>query len=182
MQVAPTAIPEVKVIHALVREDTRGFFLESWNSRDFARDVLDCVFVQDNLSRSRRGTLRGLHYQIEQPQGKLIRAVTGQVFDVAVDLRRSAATFGQCVGATLSDENHDMLWIPPGFGHGFVVLSESADLLYKCTEFYAPQHERTILWNDTDLAIEWPIPDGMEPLLSPKDRAGVAFRNAEVFP
>lgn len=182
MQVIATKLPDVKVIRPEVFGDARGFFLETWNRRAFAAAGIDAEFVQDNQSRSARGTLRGLHYQIRQPQGKLVRVGRGAVFDVTVDLRRSSPSFGQWVGVTLSDENHDMLWVPPGFAHGFVVLSETADCFYKCTDYYAPEHERSILWNDPMLAIDWPLPADIEPLLSDKDRAAVPFDRAETFP
>lgn len=182
MQIEDTEIPDVKLIRSPVFEDARGFFLETWNERKFSQSGLDVAFVQDNFSRSRRGTLRGLHYQIRQAQGKLVRAVSGEVFDVAVDLRRSSRYFGQWVGAVLSDDNHDMLWVPPGFAHGFVVLSEQADIFYKCTDFYAPEHERTISWKDPELAITWPITDTAELALSDKDANGDAFRDAELYP
>jgi dTDP-4-dehydrorhamnose 3,5-epimerase len=182
MDVQPTAIPDVKIIRPKVFGDPRGFFLESWNHRDFALAGLHFAFVQDNHSRSVRGTLRGLHYQIRHRQGKLVRAATGTVFDVAVDLRRGSSTFGRWVGEKLSDEGHEMLWVPPGFAHGFLVLSDTADFQYKCTDFYAPEYERTIRWNDPDLGIDWPLPDGMEPLLSVKDRQGSEFRDARHFP
>jgi dTDP-4-dehydrorhamnose 3,5-epimerase len=182
MNVVASAIPDVKILRPKVFGDARGFFLETWNQRAFAEGGLDVAFVQDNHSRSSRGTLRGLHYQIRQPQGKLVRVALGEVFDIAVDLRRSSPTFGRWVGAILSDRNHDMLWVPPGFAHGFLVLSETADFQYKCTGFYAPEHERAIRWNDPDLGIEWPLPDGMEPLLSGKDRTAPLFRDAETFP
>ena len=176
-----TAIPEVVLIEPRVFGDPRGFFFESWEERKFAAPGLDMKFVQDNHSRSARHILRGLHYQIQQTQGKLVRVVTGTVFDVAVDIRRKSPTFGRWVGAILSEENHHMLWVPPGFAHGFLVLSESADFLYRCTDFWAPAHERAIHWNDPDLNIEWPLPTGVEPVLSPKDAAAVRFRDAECF-
>ncbi|HEY5667229.1 MAG TPA: dTDP-4-dehydrorhamnose 3,5-epimerase [Gammaproteobacteria bacterium] len=182
MQIIATQLSDVKIVRPEVFGDDRGFFLETWNRAAFSEAGIDTGFVQDNHSRSARGTLRGLHYQIEQPQGKLVRVASGTVFDVSVDLRRSSPSFGQWVGVELSDENHDMLWIPPGFAHGFVVLSESADCLYKCTDYYAPEHERSILWNDAELAIDWPLPEGVAPLLSSKDRAAVAFKEAETFP
>jgi dTDP-4-dehydrorhamnose 3,5-epimerase len=181
MQFDQTAIADVVLIRPEVFGDSRGFFLESWSERSFSAGGLALRFVQDNHSRSVRHTLRGLHYQVKQPQGKLVRAASGAIFDVAVDLRRSSPTFGRWVGATLSDENHHMLWIPPGFAHGFLVLSESADLAYKCTDFYAPPHERSIRWDDEELDIAWPLPAGVEPLLSAKDRAARAFREAEYF-
>lgn len=182
MQVIATQLPDVRIVRPDVFGDTRGFFLETWNRASFDAVGIDAEFVQDNHSRSLRGTLRGLHYQIEKPQGKLVHVVGGTVFDVSVDLRRSSPNFGQWVGVTLSDENHDMLWIPPGFAHGFVVLSESADCFYKCTDYYAPDHERAILWNDPELAIDWPLPEGVVPLLSSKDRAAVRLKDAETFP
>ncbi|MHB1531757.1 dTDP-4-dehydrorhamnose 3,5-epimerase [Acidithiobacillus sp.] len=180
MNFTPLAIPEVILIEPRVFDDARGFFLESWNRRSFAEYGLNPDFVQDNHSRSGHGVLRGLHYQIQQPQGKLVRVVSGEVFDVAVDLRRSSPTFGQWVGATLSAENHRLLWVPPGFAHGFCVLSEHADFLYKATDYYAAAHERTVLWNDPDIAIRWPLQG--EPLLAPKDAAGSPLVGAECYP
>jgi dTDP-4-dehydrorhamnose 3,5-epimerase len=182
MNVIESAIPDVKILRPRVFGDTRGFFVETWNRRTFAEVGLDVDFVQDNQSRSSKGALRGLHYQIRQPQGKLVRVARGEVFDVAVDLRRSSPTFGHWVGATLSGRNHDMLWVPPGFAHGFIVLSETADFQYKCTDFYAPAHERAIRWDDPDLRIDWPLPDGVEPVLSGKDRSASSFRDADTFP
>ena len=182
MEFEPTAIPEVVLIRPKVFGDPRGYFFESWEERKFAAAGLDVKFVQDNHSRSARNILRGLHYQIQQPQGKLVRVVTGAVFDVVVDIRRSSPTFGQWVGATLTEENHHMLWVPPGFAHGFVVLSESADFLYRCTDFWAPPHERAIAWNDPDLNIAWPLPEGSQPILSAKDAVAKSFRDAEYFP
>ena len=180
MNFTPLAIPEVILMEPRVFGDARGFFLESWNRRSFAEHGLNLDFVQDNHSRSRRGVLRGLHYQIRQPQGKLVRVVSGEVFDVAVDLRRSSPTFGQWVGATLSAENHRLLWVPPGFAHGFYVVSEVADFLYKATDFYAAAHERTIIWNDPDIAIDWPLQG--EPLLAPQDAAGSPLAEAPCYP
>jgi dTDP-4-dehydrorhamnose 3,5-epimerase len=182
MQFEPTEIPDVVLIRPKVFGDPRGYFFESWEERKFAAAGLDVKFVQDNHSRSARNILRGLHYQIQQPQGKLVRVVTGSVFDVAVDIRRSSPTFGRWVGATLTEENHHMLWVPPGFAHGFVVLSESADFLYRVTDFWAPPHERAIQWNDPDLKIKWPLPEGVEPVLSAKDAVAKRFRDAEYFP
>lgn len=179
MQVIKTSIPEVLIFEPKVFGDERGFFLESFNERVMREAGLDYHFVQDNHSRSTKNVLRGLHYQIQQSQGKLVRVVAGRVFDVAVDLRRSSATFGKWVGVELSAENKKIFWIPPGFAHGFQVLSESADFLYKATDYYAPTHERSILWNDPAIGIEWPL-DG-EPLLSAKDRAAVTLANAEVY-
>jgi dTDP-4-dehydrorhamnose 3,5-epimerase len=182
MEFEPTAIPEVVLIRPKVFGDSRGYFFESWEERKFAAAGLDMKFVQDNHSRSARNILRGLHYQVQQTQGKLVRVVTGAVFDVAVDIRRSSPTFGRWVGVTLTEENHHMLWVPPGFAHGFLVLSESADFLYRCTDFWAPPHERAITWNDPDLNITWPLPAGTQPSLSPKDAAAKSFRDAEYFP
>jgi dTDP-4-dehydrorhamnose 3,5-epimerase len=176
-----TAIPAVLVIEPKVFGDARGFFFESWNRRAFDSIVGRGVeFVQDNHSASTRGVLRGLHYQLRQPQGKLVRVVAGEVFDVAVDLRRSSPTFGRWVGERLSAENRRMMWVPAGFAHGFVVLSETAEFVYKTTDYYAPEHERTLLWNDPALAIDWQF-DG-EPILKPKDAAGATLAQAETFP
>lgn len=180
MNIADTPLPGVKLIEPRVFGDDRGFFLESWNSKTFAEAGLDLDFVQDNHSRSAKGVLRGMHYQLANPQGKLVRVTVGRVFDVAVDLRRSSAHFGKWVGYELSSENKAMLWVPPGFGHGFVVLSETADFLYKCTTLYAPADERAIRWDDPDLAIDWRL-DGLTPLLSAKDAAASRFVDAEVF-
>jgi dTDP-4-dehydrorhamnose 3,5-epimerase len=180
MKVIRTSIPEVLIFEPQVFGDARGFLLESWNARRFCDAVGSNIsFVQDNHSRSRRGVLRGLHYQIKQPQGKLVRVATGRVFDAAVDLRKSSPTFGCWAGTELSGDNHRQLWIPAGFAHGFLVLSDSADFLYKTTDYYAPQHERSVLWNDPAIGIDWPT-DG-EPALSAKDKAGVLLRDAEVF-
>ena len=182
MEFEPTAIPEVVLIRPKVFGDPRGYFFESWEERKFAAAGLDVKFVQDNHSRSARNILRGLHYQIQQAQGKLVRVVTGAVFDVAVDIRRSSPTFGRWVGVTLTEENHHMLWVPPGFAHGFLVLSESADFLYRCTDFWAPPHERAIAWNDSELNIDWPLSAGAQPILSGKDAVAKSFRDAEYFP
>ena len=182
MEFEPTGIPDVVLIRPKVFGDSRGYFFESWEERKFAAAGLDAKFVQDNHSRSARHILRGLHYQIQQPQGKLVRVVTGAVYDVAVDIRRSSPTFGRWVGATLSEENRHMLWVPPGFAHGFLVLSESADFLYRCTDFYAPPQERAIQWNDPDLKVSWPLPAGVTPTLSAKDAVAARFRDAEYFP
>jgi dTDP-4-dehydrorhamnose 3,5-epimerase len=181
MRVTPTEIPEVLLIEPKVFGDARGFFFESWNERGFAQAGITARFVQDNHSRSQRGVLRGLHYQIEQPQGKLVRVTAGEIFDVAVDIRRHSPTFGRSVSLVLSAESKSMLWIPPGFAHGFCVLSEAAEVLYKATDYWAPQFEHSIAWNDPDLAIAWPL-EGAAPILSAKDAAGIAFRDAEVFP
>ena len=177
MRGTPTAIPDVLILEPKVFGDDRGFFYESYNQQAFqAATGLDVTFVQDNHSKSARNVLRGLHYQVEQPQGKLVRVVQGEVFDVAVDIRKGSKTFGLWVGQTLSAENKKQLWVPPGLAHGFVVLSETAEFLYKTTDYYAPAHERCIAWNDPDLAIDWQMQG--EPLLSAKDAAGVAFRDA----
>lgn len=183
MNVVRTGLPDVLILEPKVFGDSRGFFMESFNGRAFeAATGMAPVFVQDNHSRSGRGVLRGLHYQIQQPQGKLVRVVQGEVFDVAVDIRRQSKTFGKGVGVRLSEENKRMLWIPPGFAHGFLVLSERADFLYKTTDYYAPAFERAILWNDPALGIEWPLEGIGEPLLSEKDRRGVPLAAAEIFP
>ncbi|GAB1392580.1 dTDP-4-dehydrorhamnose 3,5-epimerase [Rhodocyclaceae bacterium] len=174
-----TAIPDVFLIEPKVFGDDRGFFYESWNKQTLASIGLDVDFVQDNHSKSQRGVLRGLHYQIQHPQGKLVRVVAGEVFDVAVDLRKSSPTFGQWVGFTLSAENKRLAWIPPGFAHGFVVTTETAEFLYKTTDYYFPAHERSLLWNDPGVGIDWPL-DG-EPKLAAKDAAGVRLQDAEVF-
>ncbi|MGA2847844.1 MAG: dTDP-4-dehydrorhamnose 3,5-epimerase [Terracidiphilus sp.] len=179
MKVQATAIPDVLIIEPAVFGDERGFFMESFNAREMRRIGIDAEFVQDNHSRSQRNVLRGLHYQISQPQGKLVRVVSGAVFDVAVDMRRDSSTFGKWAGIELSAENKRLFWLPPGLAHGFFVLSESADFVYKATDYYAPQFERTLLWNDTDLGIVWPLTS--EPILSGKDAAGKTFRESEVF-
>ena len=180
MQIHETNLAEVKLLEPRVFADSRGFFLESYNRRTFAELGIDETFVQDNHSRSERGVLRGLHYQLIQPQGKLVRAVRGEIFDVAVDLRRSSPTFGQWTGHRLSEENKQMLWVPAGFGHGFLVLSPVAEVLYKATDFYAPGGERSVLWNDPRIGIRWP--DAGRPMLSAKDAAGNPLLEAEVFP
>ncbi len=181
MNIIETLIPDVLIIEPKVFGDERGFFYESFNAARFAeRTGLQREFVQDNHSKSQRGVLRGLHYQIQHPQGKLVRVVVGEVFDVAVDLRRQSPTFGRWVGVHLSAQNHRQLWIPDGFAHGFLVLSESAEFLYKTTDYYAPAHERALLWNDPTLAIEWPDV-GMSPQLSGKDAAGLRLSDAECF-
>ena len=179
MKAIPTAIPEVLLLEPRVFGDARGFFYESWNRRGFAELGIDVDFVQDNHSKSQRNVLRGLHYQIEHAQGKLVRVTAGQVYDVAVDLRLSSPTFGQWVGFTLSAEDQRMAWIPPGFAHGFCVTSESAEFLYKTTDYWSPTHERTLLWNDPRLAIPWPLSG--EPLLAARDAAGRTFSEAETF-
>lgn len=178
--VTATALPEVKIIEPKVFGDARGFFFESFNARDFAEQVEPGVeFLQDNHSRSAKGVLRGLHYQIEHAQGKLVRAVEGEVFDVAVDIRRNSPNFGKWVGVHLSADNHRQLWVPLGFAHGFVVLSESAQFLYKTTDYWFPEHERSIVWNDPEIGIEWPI--DFEPVLAAKDAAGKRLGEAELF-
>lgn len=174
-----TAIPDLLVLEPQVFGDARGFFFESFNQQEFHRATgLNLNFVQDNHSRSAKGVLRGLHYQVQQPQGKLVRVVRGAVFDVAVDIRKNSNTFGQWVGMELSEDNHKQMWIPPGFAHGFVVLSDSADFLYKTTEYYAPQHERCIAWNDPAIGITWP--SGLQPKLSAKDQVGKSLAEAEL--
>lgn len=181
IMVTPTAIPEVLIIEPKVFDDERGWFFESFNERDFSAAVGHSMrFVQDNHSSSKKGVLRGLHYQIEQTQGKLVRVCHGAVFDVAVDLRQSSNTFGKWVGVELSAENKKQLWIPPGFAHGFLVLSETAEFLYKTTDYWHVASEKCIVWNDNDLKIQWPD-IGMEPILNPKDAAGMAFKEAQYF-
>lgn len=174
-----TAIPEVFLLEPKVFGDDRGFFYESWNKQTLVKLGLDVDFVQDNHSKSQRGVLRGLHYQIQHPQGKLVRVVAGEVFDVAVDLRKSSPTFGKWVGFTLSAENKRLAWIPPGFAHGFVVTSETAEFLYKTTDYYFPEHERSLLWNDPAVGIDWPLVG--EPQLAKKDAAGLSLSDCEVF-
>jgi dTDP-4-dehydrorhamnose 3,5-epimerase len=180
MKIAATNLPEIFVLEPVVHGDERGFFFESFNQKRFEEAIgRKTQFVQDNHSRSVKGVLRGLHYQIRQPQGKLIRALQGEIFDVAVDLRRHSATFGKWSGTVLSAENKKQMWVPEGFAHGFVVTSETAEILYKVTDYYAPQHERSLLWNDAAIAIAWPL-DGA-PILSVKDRIGAPLAQAEVF-
>ena len=180
MNIIKTEIPDVMIIEPKVFGDARGFFYESFNQKVWREKTgIDAVFVQDNHSRSAKNVLRGLHYQIRQPQGKLVRAIRGAVFDVAVDLRRKSPTFGRWVGTELSEENCRQLWIPVGFAHGFLVLSDVAEFLYKTTDYWAPEFERTIVWNDPDLAVAWPLQG--EPVLSAKDARGTAFKDAEVF-
>ena len=181
MKIIATDIADVLIIEPTVFGDNRGFFFESYNKNQFAHATgLAVGFVQDNHSKSNKNVLRGLHYQIRQPQGKLVRVISGEVFDVAVDIRRSSPTFGKWVGDYLSAENKKQIWVPPGFAHGFVVVSETVEFLYKTTDYYAPEHERCIRWNDPDLAIRWPINDC--PLVSAKDENGLRFKDAEVFP
>lgn len=181
MKIVPTDIADVLIIEPQVFGDDRGFFFESYNEKAFTEKTgLSVQFVQDNHSRSAHNVLRGLHYQIQQPQGKLVRAIAGSIFDVAVDIRKSSPTFGQLVTCHLSAENKRQLWIPPGFAHGFLVVSDFAEVLYKTTNYYAPQHERCIIWNDPNLAIEWPLI--APPTISAKDQAGKPFKVAELFP
>ena len=181
MKIIPTTIPDVLILEPKLFGDDRGFFFESFNERRWLELTgIDCRFVQHNHSRSTGGVLRGLHYQIQQPQGKLVRAVVGEVFDVAVDIRRSSPSFGQWFGALLSADNKRQMWVPPGFAHGFCVLSDVAEFLYLTTEYYAPEHERCIRWNDPDLAIQWPLT--AEPNVSAKDRDGRPFKDADLFP
>jgi len=179
MHVTETAIPDVLMIEPKVFGDSRGFFFESWNARAFAAAGIDASFVQDNHSRSHRGVLRGLHYQIEHAQGKLVRVIEGEVFDVAVDLRRSSATFGRNIGVALSAANRRILFIPPGFAHGFLVVSDTAEFLYKTTDYWYPEHERTLLWTDAALGIDWP--QGVVPALAAKDAAGVPLASADCY-
>lgn len=181
MKASPTSLPDVLLLEPKVFGDDRGFFFEAYNQKTLAEVAgITDIFVQDNHSRSSRNVLRGLHYQIQQPQGKLVRVLQGEIYDVAVDVRRSSPTFGQWVGVTLSAKSKNMIWVPVGFAHGFVVVSESAEVLYKTTDFYAPEFERSIQWNDPKLAIPWPLT--AEPLLSKKDLAGVPLDQADVFP
>ena len=182
MNVVATAIPEVKLITPRVFSDNRGYFKETWNRQAFSDAGIDADFVQDNQSRSGARVIRGLHYQLKRPQGKLVRALSGGIYDVAVDLRRRSMTFGHWVGAHLTDRNHAMLWVPEGFAHGFCVTTEYAEIAYKCTDFYCPDDEHTIRWDDPDLKVEWPIAPGDAVSVSDKDGRGVAFKDAEYFP
>jgi dTDP-4-dehydrorhamnose 3,5-epimerase len=177
----PTAIPEVILVEPRVHGDSRGFFMETYQQREFAAAGIDHEFVQDNHSRSMQGTLRGLHYQVRHTQGKLIRVIVGEVFDVAVDLRRSSQTFGKWVGCTLSAENKRQLWVPPGFAHGFYSISDWVEVMYKTTDYYAPEYERSIIWNDPDINIQWPELTKVKLILSPKDAQGLTLKEAEVF-
>jgi len=181
MNFIKTEIPDVIIIEPKVFKDDRGFFMESFRADLLADHGINFQFVQDNHSGSKRNILRGLHYQIKRPQGKLVRVIAGEIFDVAVDLRKSSKTFGKWVAAILSAENKKMLWIPPGFGHGFYVLSNWAEVIYKATDYYAPEYDRSIIWNDPDVGIKWPIPEGAEPILSEKDKSGKRLKEAEVF-
>lgn len=180
MKFIPTSIPDVVLVEPKVFGDARGFFFESWSEKGFAEYGIKTTFAQDSHSRSGKGVLRGLHYQIRQPQGKLVRVVSGEIFDVVVDIRRTSRYFGRSVAVSLNAENKRMLWVPPGFAHGFYVLSEYAEVLYKQTAYYAPEHERSILWNDPDLSIAWPLIG--PPTLSEKDASGVPFKQADCFP
>jgi dTDP-4-dehydrorhamnose 3,5-epimerase len=181
MEFEPTAIPDVVLIHPKVFGDERGFFMETYQAQKFGAAGLPLIFVQDNHSGSQRGTLRGLHYQIKQAQGKVVRVVAGEIFDVAVDIRRWSPTFGQWVAYTLTAQSKTELWVPPGFAHGFYVLSDWAEVIYKATDYYAPQSERSLLWNDPALGIPWPIPPGESPTLSPKDAQGLPLDKADVY-
>jgi dTDP-4-dehydrorhamnose 3,5-epimerase len=181
MKFTPTEIPEVVLIEPQVYMDERGFFMETYQSERFAQAGISAVFVQDNHSTSRQGTLRGLHYQIRQAQGKLVRVIAGEVFDIAVDMRRSSPYFGKWAGAYLSADNKHQIWIPPGFAHGYYVLSEQAEIVYKASDLYAPQWERTLLWNDPAIGIQWPLLPGKAPILSNKDAAGLPLAQAEVY-
>ncbi|WP_444959384.1 dTDP-4-dehydrorhamnose 3,5-epimerase [Microbulbifer sp. ZKSA002] len=181
MNIIETKIPDVKIVEPKVFGDERGFFYESFRDDIFNGKCAHRAFVQDNHSKSSRGILRGLHYQTERTQGKLVRVVRGEVYDVAVDLRRSSPTFGQWVGVYLSAENNRQLWVPEGFAHGFYVTSESAEFVYKCTDYYAPEYEKSLLWNDPDLNIDWPIVEGIQPQLSEKDRNGSSFKDTVYF-
>jgi dTDP-4-dehydrorhamnose 3,5-epimerase len=181
MKYTPLRIPDIILVEPQVFGDHRGFFMETWRDDDFKEYVADVTFVQDNHSKSGQGILRGLHYQIKHAQGKLVRVISGTVFDVAVDLRKSSDTFGQWVGYTLAGENSAMLWVPPGFAHGFYVLSDHAEFIYKCTDYYVPDHERAIRWDDPSIDIDWPILPGSTPLLSSKDASGLLFEQVEVY-
>ena len=181
MNITDAPLEGVRLIEPRVFGDERGFFLESFNARAFEAAGLPIDFVQDNHSRSARGVLRGLHYQVQRPQGKLVRATRGSVFDVVVDLRRSSPSFARAWGIELSEANHRMLWVPPGFAHGFYTLSDSADFQYKCTDWWAPEHERSLAWDDPELGIEWPIPPGEAPTLAAKDAAAAAFADCETY-
>lgn len=183
MKITPSSLPDVIILEPTLHGDHRGFFLETWRESLFEIIAPGLKFVQDNHSKSSKGILRGLHYQLDQPQGKLVRVIAGEIYDVAVDMRRTSPTFGQWVGVILSADNHRQLWVPPGFAHGFIVTSDSAEMVYKCTDYYAPSDEHSLLWNDPELAIPWPITElGMdEPVLSDKDRNGKLFADATVY-
>ena len=183
MNIIPTRIPDVLILEPRLHGDHRGFFMDTWRASTFETIVPDVAFVQDNHSKSGRGILRGLHYQLQQPQGKLVRVIAGEIYDVAVDMRRNSPTFGQWVGEFLSADNHRQLWVPPGFAHGFIVTSESAEMVYKCSDYYAPADEHSLLWNDPALAIDWPLEriGVREPVLSDKDRNGRLFAEAPTY-
>jgi len=181
MKITDTALSDVKIIEPTIFGDQRGFFLESWNRQVFEENELPTDFVQDNHSRSQQGVLRGLHYQIKRPQGKLVRVTRGEVFDVAVDMRKFSPQYGKWVGVTLSESNQRLLWVPPGFAHGFYVVSDFADFQYKCTDYYAPQYECTLLWNDKTVNINWPLVSGNTPLLAAKDLSGTVFQQAKFY-
>jgi len=181
MHFLPTDIPEILLVEADIHEDDRGFFMETYQAQRFGAAGLPFIYVQDNHSSSQKGTLRGLHYQIHQPQGKVVRVLEGEIYDVVVDLRRWSASFSQWLGIELSAKNKKQIWIPPGFAHGFYVLSERAEVAYKATDYYAPQWERTLLWNDPTLNITWPIPMGQTPVISPKDMQGTLLSDSEVY-
>ncbi len=181
MKYIPTKIPDVKIIEPQVFGDDRGFFMETFRVSEFEAECADRSFVQENHSKSKQGILRGLHYQVKQPQGKLVRVISGSVYDVTVDLRRSSPTYGQWVGVELSAENKLQLWVPEGFAHGFYVTSEEAEFVYKCTDYYAPEYERSLLWNDASLGIDWPLVDGQAPSLSGKDADAAGWDDAEKF-
>ena len=182
MKFTRTSLPDVVIVEPRVFEDARGFFMETWEARKFAANGIDATFVQDNHSASRQWVLRGLHYQIRQPQGKLVRVTQGEVFDVAVDLRRSSPTFGKWVGEYLSESNRKMMWVPPGFAHGFLVMSERVEFMYKCTDYYAPESERALVWSDPAVGIQWPLPAGVDPIVSAKDEVASSLAQAECFP
>ena len=181
MKFTPTKIPEIIVIEPTVFGDERGYFMETWTQQKFAEGGINAEFVQDNHSKSQQGVLRGLHYQLSHAQGKLVRVLKGEVFDVAVDMRKSSPSYGQWIGETLSEDNKKMMWVPPGFAHGFFVVSEEAEFVYKCTDYYAPEHERSVLWNDPEIGIRWPLLPGKPPQLSDKDQAGICFKDAEYY-
>jgi dTDP-4-dehydrorhamnose 3,5-epimerase len=181
MKIIDTDIEDVKIMEPQLFGDARGFFMETWRDDAFKEQVADVSFVQDNHSKSSQGILRGLHYQIKHPQGKLVRVIAGEVFDVAVDLRKGSPTFGRWAGVVLSSDNRRLLWVPPGFAHGFYVMSEEAEFVYKCTDYYAPEYERSILWNDPAISIEWPLVDGKPPMLSSKDEEGLSFDDSEAY-
>jgi dTDP-4-dehydrorhamnose 3,5-epimerase len=182
MKFLPTSLPDVVVVEPRVLTDERGFFLETWQAQKFADGGIDVSFVQDNHSASRQWVLRGLHYQITRPQGKLVRVTLGEVFDVAVDMRRSSPTFGRYVGEYLSADNRKMMWVPPGFAHGFLVMSDRVEFMYKCTDYYSPHDERSLLWNDPDIGIPWPLPAGVEPIVSSRDKNAARITDAERYP